>query len=878
MNIRIPQFSLIVMVGPTCSGKSTFAARHFLPTEIVSSDRCREMVADDPEDQSASPRAFDLLRTIVRKRLEGLRITVVDATNLQPRHRAELLEIAQENDCPAHAIVMNTRLQACLDRAQRREGRTTPPSEIRHQHRRLRQSIRGTRREGFRQTHVVDDATDPDLVTIDRTRVRPDLRSRTGPFDIIGDIHGCHQELMELLERLGYTDGEGIPRHPEGRTAIFLGDLVDRGPASDQVLSTVMLMTQAGNALCLTGNHENKLIRHLRGRDVRISHGLAQTIQQLDTQPPEFRQEILRFLESLTEHYVLDNGNLAVSHAGVLEEYQGRTSRRIRDFCHYGKTTGETDSLGLPVREEWALNYHGHATVVYGHTTVDQPRWTSNTINIDTGCVFGGSLTALRYPERELVSVPAHRTHYEPAPRDPQDPEASPPESTRAAENHAAPPAPGQPETGPAPALALDIGDVSGDQQVHTRTRGPIQTNARQNAAALETMSRFALDPRWLVYLPPTISPSDTSADAGVLEHPREALRQYRQDGVPRVILEEKHMGSRAILILGRDPEALARKFNTVPDGPGACYTRTGRRFFVNPDMERQVLDRASQAANRAGLWDRLETDWVILDTEIMPWSLKAQRLIRHVYAPTAGAAVANLEHARDLLARARDRGVDADQLLDRTNTRLDAALRYRQAYRHYCWDAQRVDDIRIAPFHLLAAQGRTLTDQPHTWHLEEALRLHQADPGLFQETRCLTVDLDDPAQEEEAIAWWRGLTQNGGEGAVVKPIDFIPQGNHSNIQPAVKVRGPEYLRIIYGPEVRPHRQHRAAPPPLPTDQAERRPPGVRAGTGGPPALRRRRTPHPGAPVRLRRPGPGVRARRPPAVDRPDRQGDAGPR
>ena len=264
-----------------------------------------------------------------------------------------------------------------------------------------------------------------------RERLLTDYRDRTGPFDVIGDVHGCRTELEALLATLGYRvtrDASGravdaVP--PEGRTALFLGDLVDRGPDSPGVLRLVMGMVAAGHALAVPGNHENKLTRALAGRNVQVSHGLAETLSQLAAEDEAFRKDVAGFCHSLVSHLVLDGGRLVVAHAGLKESYQGRASGRVRSFALYGDTTGETDEFGLPVRYPWAHDYRGRAMVLYGHTPTPDPEWVNNTMCLDTGCVFGGRLTALRYPEKEIVSVPAERVWYEPArpfPRPPRPP------------------------------------------------------------------------------------------------------------------------------------------------------------------------------------------------------------------------------------------------------------------------------------------------------------------------------------------------------------------------------------------------------------------------------------------------------------------------
>jgi len=246
-------------------------------------------------------------------------------------------------------------------------------------------------------------------------------KSDHGPFDIIGDIHGCFDELKILLEKLGYIIIEGSGEygftvtHPEGRKVIFLGDLVDRGPKVVLVLKIAMSMVQTGIAYCVPGNHDMKLVRKLSGRNVQIKHGLAETLEQLAEEPAEFSEDVKEFLGGLPSHYLFDDGKLVVAHAGMKEEYQGRESKTVREFALFGETTSEIDEFGLPVRYDWASEYRGKAMVVFGHTPVAKAEWLNNTIDIDTGCVFGGKLTALRYPEKELVDVPARYTYYEPA-------------------------------------------------------------------------------------------------------------------------------------------------------------------------------------------------------------------------------------------------------------------------------------------------------------------------------------------------------------------------------------------------------------------------------------------------------------------------------
>jgi protein phosphatase len=754
MRIELPAPSLVVLMGASGSGKSTFAALHFKPTEVISSDFCRGLVADDENDQAATKDAFAVLLAIASRRLANGRLTVIDATNVQRESRAPLLKLAREHDLFAVAIVLDPPEDVCHARNASRPDRDFGPHVVRRQRADLRRSLRGLQKEGFRRFWVLKGTGDD--VEIARSPLWTDRSAEHGPFDIVGDIHGCHAELRELLAKLGYVDG----RHPEGRRLVFVGDYVDRGPATPEVLELVMGLP---DAICLPGNHDAKLVRKLKGRDVQITHGLGETLAQLEDKP-ELTDSARTFLDGLVSHAVLDGGALVVAHAGMLERYQGRASGRVRDFALYGDTTGETDEYGLPVRGNWAADYRGRAAVVYGHTPVEEPQWLNTTINIDTGCVFGGALTALRWPERELVSVPALRTYYEPVKP------LAPPER---------------------PAFLLDLEDVAGKRIVQTRLGRQVTVREEHAAGALELMSRFAIDPRWLVYLPPTMAPPATSSREDLLEHPAEVFAEYRTAGVPHVVCEEKHMGSRAIAVVCRDAEVGRERFGI--EGAGALYTRTGRSFF---DDTEPALARLRAAAERAGLFDDLQTGWLVLDCEVMPWSAKAMDLIRRQYAPVGAASRASLAAATTALERAAARGLDAGALLERQRERAANADRYVQAYERYVGG-----ELRVAPFHVLAAESAAFADREHAWHLERCDALAVADPEWIVRTERRFVDVTDPAQEAEATAWWEQLTAGGGEGMVVKPASFAAMGRKGLVQPGIKCRGREYLRIIYGPE-----------------------------------------------------------------------------
>lgn len=820
MHIRIPKLSLVVLIGPSGSGKSTFSRKHFLPTEVLSSDYCRGRVSDDENDQTATGDAFDVLKFIAAKRLQRGRLTVVDATNVQPEARAPLVQLARQYHCLPVAIVLNLPESICHGRNRVRDDRMFGPHVVRQQRSQLRRSLKNLKREGFRHIFVLESVDEVDAAIIERVPLWNDRTHDRGPFDIIGDVHGCADELEELLAQLGYVrrtndvggemnagagDGESVSHsslsltpssfyfHPAGRKAVFVGDLVDRGPRNLDVVRIVHGMVQHGSGLCVPGNHDMKLLKKLNGKDVRVAHGLAETLAELEALPADIRgpfcKALAEFLDGLVSHYVLDGGELVVAHAGMKEQMQGRGSGKVRDFALYGETTGETDEFGLPVRLNWAAGYRGSAMVVYGHTPIPEPEWLNRTVNIDTGCVFGGKLTALRYPEREFLSVPAKRVYCEP--KRPFLPAHQQPNDLSAQQYHDD---------------LLDAADVVGKRIVATRLNHNITIREENATAALEVMSRFAANPKWLIYLPPTMSPSETTKEEGLLEHPAEAFAYFRTQGMTHVVCEEKHMGSRAVVIVCRDEATARQRFGVTEEEIGIIYTRTGRRFFSDSALERQFLDRLRAALSAAGFWERFETSWACLDCELMPWSAKAQELLRSQYAAVGAAGKAALPRVNAVLDAAWSRlSDDAQQQLAAVQqsflNRRQSIERFTAAYRHYCWPVDSLDDFKLAPFHLLATEGAVHVHQNHVWHMETLSSICQHDSKILQATPFKVIDITDPDSEQEGIDWWTELTRRGGEGMVIKPLEFVVRGKKGLVQPAVKCRGREYLRIIYGPD-----------------------------------------------------------------------------
>lgn len=413
MELEIPDLCLVVLVGASGAGKSTFAARCFGQFEVVSSDHCRALISDDEHDQSATGHAFRLLHQLVDSRLAMRRLVVVDATNVKRAARRKLLELAAERDVAAVAIVFDVADDVLAQRCHMVDGVGVPLPAVQRQARQLKGALPGLVEEGFSAVHVLQDVHQINQVTVARTRMSCDRRDLPGPFDVIGDVHGCFVELGALLEKLGYgvvRDELGQPInavHPQGRQVVFVGDLVNRGPDSVGVLRLAMGMVAAGQATCVLGNHERKLIKYLTGEAQSVDRAVMSTLAQLADCGRDFSAQVLRWCQQLPAHVVLDDGGLVVAHVGLRERFQGRDSQRVVKAAVYGEASGDRDEWGHPILKNWMSSYRGDALVVFGYLPVAEPQWVSNTLDIDSGCVFGGRLTALRYPERELVSVPA---------------------------------------------------------------------------------------------------------------------------------------------------------------------------------------------------------------------------------------------------------------------------------------------------------------------------------------------------------------------------------------------------------------------------------------------------------------------------------------
>ena len=353
--------------------------------------------------------------------------------------------------------------------------------------------------------------------------------------------------------------------------------------------------------------------------------------------------------------------------------------------------------------------------------------------------------------------------------------------------------------------------------KVNTRLRSNVTIKEQHATAALEVMSRFAANPKWLIYLPPTMSPSETSKKDKFLEYPEEAFSHFRSQGVPKVICEEKYMGSRAIVIICEDEEAVKKHFGIQNEGIGIVYTRTGRRFFNNSDLEQVFLNRIKEACNKAEFWKEFDTEWACFDCELMPWSEKAQDLLKSQYSAVGSAGMAALSETIQVLEQtflrqdlekdfefpveSAAKEFDPELVLKKMVSRKNSISKYINAYQQYCWSVDSIDDLKLAPFHLLATNRKVHIEKDHEWHMNTLSKICAYDKEILLTTQYKIIDTTDEESFKIGCKWWEEITKSGGEGFVVKPFTFIAKGKKGLVQPAIKCRGREYLRIIYGPE-----------------------------------------------------------------------------
>ncbi len=797
MKITIPYSGLVLLVGVSNSGKTTLLnkwmeEKKILPSEVISSDKYRIIVGDKefigwaerPKDEadslmdeykSISAEAFNMIDHVVEARCRLNKVTFIDATHLYPDDRKKYIALAKKHNVPAIAVVMDAPQENLFERDEQREN-PRGKKRVKQQIQTFKREKRFIKKDGFTAVYFTDGQEEIEIVR----RNNPLLIDVGDGIDIVGDIHGCYDEMIAILTKLGYEkNDEDLFVHSKGRIFLSLGDVMSRGPESLQTMLFFQRHVEKGLAYMIDSNHGWKIARWLDGRNVTLHHGDEKVEAEFAEYEVRYgtertlamKRSLKEFLLQAPSHYVVMKNGVRVAvctHAGIRDEFIGKQSPEVQDFCRYGDTDGFNEH-GKPMRKDWTVHHQGSALIIWGHDPKPQPLVINNTVNIDQGVVFGGKLTAYRFPEKEFVSVNAMHDYLDAA----DNP------LTVWQEKRLDPP---------------NIGKFINGYSVLTEQLGEVKIHQDIVKSAIDTVSHYTVPIEQLLYIPPTMSPTPVvSSEPGYLEHPKEAIEYYRSHAVQTMIAEKKHMGSRAVLMLFKDVESAKQAVGS--ETLGIIYTRTGRRFF-DKSTENEIVLKLNEELTNKGYFEKYKTDYVLLDAEIMPWNLKAKELISGQYAHVAENAILDRSKLKEKLEPVAGDNEDLNKWLEEVGKGLMNAKVFKEVFQKYCWDAEGTKAIQIAPFHVLAHSNETFFDKPHTWHMEMN-KFFAEESALFVQTEYRIIS--DEVTAQEVIAWWEEMTAEGHEGIVIKPEFFIASNKGKLLQPAIKVRGRKYLNIIYG-------------------------------------------------------------------------------
>lgn len=782
MEIVLPEIAIVLLLGPSGSGKTTFAKKHFPDREVLHLEEMFTLFAAERSDNDLSADALDTLHFLLEKRLKQGLLTVVDGDFNTQKSRMLIRGIARKYPSDLIGIWLDLPESVLAQRQVASEGSGAAMAMARLQTASLEAHIESFLPEGFHSVHRLQSVAAVEAVAFQRTQFSCNQRELQGPFDIIGDVHGCLNELESLLEKLGYqpvpdTKDGSYFSHPEGRTAVFLGDLISRGPHSSQVVAGVMEMVAHGSALCVQGNHEASYLQHLAGEEIDSGHGMQAAIEQMAGSPLSFQELAHTFMAELPPHLVLDQGRLVVAHAGLKARMHGRQSADITGFARLGETTGPTNELGREIHPTWAEEYDSQTLVVHGHVPVPEPTWTNKVLNLDTGCVFGGKLSAFRYPERELVTVAAAQEYAPFTDTFPVDGEG---DNLLGRSNQ-----------------SVDFARIAGQNLIGTTAQYFISIKDDIAPAVLDNLVNGGISPAQLIYLPPLLSPTKASTKPGYLEHPHEAFTYYAKKGMAEVVVEEIQGGARTTLLLAKDQDTAHNKLSIKSKGLGTAINSSGAPSFQNPALEQAFIERFHAMVSALGLWESLNTDWICVEGELLPGSTHWVGM-ETIYQRTKAGSQATLNQSIQALKEAQSHGLEVAELLTRTQTKADLAQQFGEVLDKQNGTPTQLEDFCFVPSLLLASEGNLHFEKHLSWHLSLWSQCGKKDP-LFMAPKWQLVQLDSEQEKKAAVDQFESLSQAGKPGILVRSPQLIFDAGSDLIQPALKVRGKEYLRLVYG-------------------------------------------------------------------------------
>lgn len=756
---EIAENALIVFMGMDPDTMRQYAHQHFPHIRYIDLEECYKLLSDENSDLTITDiEVFDFFLSWIHQRTAIGNPTIAGGNWLHRSQRKQLAEVASKN---------HVSLQLLLFTLKTKRASTSV--------KRFHAALQTLKQEGFKKIIALDHESQLNAPAFHRKPLAVNLRHLSGPFDIIGDVHGCFDELRQLLHQLGHTltyekAAWGID-HPQKRKLIFVGDLADRGPKSVDTLTFVMDLTLAHKAYAIKGNHDDKLFRYLKGNNIAAQHGLETTIVELEHQEKAFHQRLYHFLKNLPAHLVLDRGNLVVTHAAIHARYIGKEDPVIEQFCMYGPTTGKLDENGFPERLRWQEDYDGKAWVVYGHTPVLTAAWQGNTVNIDTGAVYGNGLTALRYPEWTTVFQPSFHT-YAPSKRL----EIKPSDLPAPDWNNMAIPAEGE-------GVALEGPDE------HGIFIDPASVN---NARVYFT--NLALPLQALPYLPPSypLTPVLASKEIG---NPIPAIEKYAAAGVTALTAELQPAGQKCVILIVKDPHTAVVHF-ALKSFKGSILQPNGMPVFENDVLTDRCLDQLHHMLTAANWWELFRSNWFVFEAFIQHSGYT--RIPLSYYRRHLLPWLKETQHLNDTLPHAQAKGEAFENLKTYWSERVTWDDDYNTCYEQFNQPCTKLLAPVIWPSVLVASSTQVFLGQPVNWHFKTLQTLVNKAPELLLSVPQFQIQVAQETDWEMAENHWRSLDPNTWEGIVIKPAR---NANHK-LLPGLLCRAHPLHLLYLGPSM----------------------------------------------------------------------------
>lgn len=734
---EIAENALIIFMGLDQEAMKDYANLHFPGISFIDTTLCKDLLSNlDSKNEIEDAQIFNFLIEWVDHRTALETATIVGGNWLDIHQRKNLLAIAAKNHVEIGLLIFTDKMKQ--------------PKFSTSLIKRFYAAIQNLKQEGFKKIWVLNHISQLQTPMFQFSALPVNFKDFQGPFDVIGDVHGCFKELQALILQLDYQiqfeKGHWSISHPQNRKLVFVGDLADRGPDSVDVLAFVMDIKAQSMALVTKGNHDDKLFRYLKGNKIAPRHGLETTIAELEKKDKSFLQLLYNFIKNLPSHLVLDQGKLVVTHAAILPKYIGKQDSFIEQYCLYGPTNGQLDENGLPERLRWQDDYNGKAWVVYGHTPVLAPYWLGKTLNIDTGAVYGNGLTAFRYPELTTVFQPSYKAYAISKRLEIRQPGSI--EKQNLWRSISIPP--------PGEAIILK-GPASTDIYVDHTAASKAQLNFYNAAMPLQAVP----------YLPPSYPLAPVIAEKEI-GNPWPAIEKFDTAGQNDLCAEYLPAGERCVILIVKDELTASSQF-ALQGFKGSILNHMGQSVFENLEDTNQLLIELHHFITRANWWEKYNSNWFILEAVIQypEYSRISPARYQLQFLPWLNETKKINESVNDAVPEGPDFKIFSKYWASRANWDQSFDLTFQQ-YNQPCTS---IHSPKLWLSTLVASSNQDFLAQPRNWHLQELQALQdnhsdfiQIPPSAF----LVTASTNSWIQVEQE---WLHLDPIKWEGIVIKPM-----------------------------------------------------------------------------------------------------------